>query len=318
MFSKKAEKSTEEKFREKLATLSASTPDLKDLFALLNEMSEHQESIRQEVNGNTTHKLFKKSFAFENMMKRIDQAIEEHINNIKSVEQKDHIDENMQRNKKIASTIILIAKLRQIIDSSLDNNRDDLNTHKNNHKETAKTVVGAASSIAPYVVGYNFGYFTYAFVASNIVSRYIPGNLSYWMGLDEVRSGTVKLFDKCSEMLKTSQNNLEYVLTGGKESENSSPLECPITKCKIVHPVLCMLDYQLYEKEEIVKWLNEKGASPFNRKKLENGQTVASVLVECLSIKNAIEELENKFKLAEAIQQPAISEAIEYKSPSIH
>jgi hypothetical protein len=125
-----------------------------------------------------------------------------------------------------------------------------------------------------------------------------------WVGLTPF-SHTIDLLKSFAETTAEIEKGLECKLgRTSAELMNLVSIDCPITTVRIVHPVLCSLDGRLYEKAAIEEWLTLHSTSPINRVAMKPGQSVADVLIETYSLRDALATLENemlKLKLAQPV-----------------
>lgn len=273
----------------KVTTRFNSAPEFKALNKKIEELESQEKILLDIVNGDLTHIAYQKSQALKHLMDQVRSIINEF-----NKEKIGNADEQM------SSMIVCTTKIKKIIESYLELFRDHFMLQRNSHKEVAKNAIKASGFVAGVAAGAATGSYLLGFVSVN-AGEAAADSVIDAVSLNEKRTETVILLEKTVSIITTIQNAIEfkaYELSKVTTVQQNLPLICPITNDRMKNPVFCTLDGRIYEKEAIKKWLTEKRNSPINRKALTEGQSPDDVLIDNISIREAIQELELQFKKA--------------------
>lgn len=255
----------------------------------LKKLYYQEKKLIAEIKDDSANSSYVKCKIFELIMTHIRSAIKQF---------------NQHNIHNAVSILEFVTKLKTIIERALgyNENRAELTTQKNDYKKRMKKAIENAT----YTGGLAIGYFTFSpilFVGAMAASRPLSNAIQSAASLDEDKinqSQSIILLDEMVEILKIIQKSMTYDSNPELKEEPESFLEDPISKEKIKKPVFCTLDGRIYEDRSIRQVLEKFRKSPFNNKELQPGQTPESVLFASYTLEGAIDELEEKYKLAAA------------------
>lgn len=206
---------------------------------------------------------------------------------------------------KIKNMLHVIKQLGSIVNQTLKNFRGTLLIPRNTYRETTSKAISYSTylSTAALVTSYSLplvpALFAFFFVAPRVNK-----SVKDITGIQTKITTTVAVLESLSLALDRTGQNLGLAKSWMEELEEPkqanilNSLFCPITGCVFKEPVICLLDNQTYEKDDITRWLNEHRTSPFNRNPLSEDQTVESVLTPNPAIRDVIQEyIENNSTL---------------------
>lgn len=292
-------------FPEKNKTPFESTVELKDLIAIVTELRAQEKKLKNTAQDNPAEvDAYKKSKIFSAIMLKIEEAITE----FNKVNAKPSTPES------ISAILVLATKIKKIISTYFDSHKDKLNKQLDGKKEAAKAAVAHTTFLAGIGAGVATGSVFVGLVATGL-SGGVDSAVMSLTGLSDSRSTSVQLLEEAEKIVGAIQDSLEFVTLdlNNQKVADTLPLVCSITRERMTKPSFCMLDGRLYEREAILKWLNENRSSPFNRKKLQENQRPEDVLVDNISLREALEELEKQFKMTLNSEAALQAERVEMK-----
>ncbi len=278
----------------KLISLELKNPKkLGALVSILSQLYQQEKKLIAEIKDEAGDPFYIKAKEFESIMSKIRAAIAE-------------FNQHESDDCNPALILVFVTKLKKIIQNGLDKNRDELNRQRNDNKASIQRGIRRATTAGSLAAGY-LTFSPIVLLGGFAVSDRVSDAIQHALSLDDeniVRSQSVILFENAVDLLANIQLAMEYDLKRDQKEDEDSFLECPISKAPFKDPVLCTLDGRIYEKSAILEALRMYGKSPMNNRELGPDEEPESVLVSCYTIREAIEELEAKYKKLEAVTPP--------------
>lgn len=259
------------------------TRELKRLHPILNELRQKEVELKTLVDNDAAHPIYMKSATLTNLTQQIDDIIFQFNSEPKPTEHR----------TEIIQLITLIAHLKNTIISTLLKHRAILDTARSTMKNITPQATTATVITSSLGVGFATGSFLFALapLTAALALDYVAENIGFY----NAPTATVSILEHLTKTLHTIDNSLRFVIKEFTINAIQDPkafLCCPITLQRIQEPVLCTLDKRMYERRAITEWLRTKGTAPFNRVPLQPNQTIESVLIENISLRDALEEFE--------------------------
>lgn len=278
--------------------------ELKDLHPLLKELRNKEKQLNTLVDDNAGNPAYKKSIIITNTCAQIDEIIQQFNSQPRPLD----------RSVEIHNILVLITHLKNVIIVCLEKHRDILNTPRPTLSHTISQNRVPTTLSSSVILG--IGTSSFLFATLPIVGVLALETVSNWMGLDSPVTASLSILERLLNKLELINNSLNFVVD--EYSTNNKPrvpaLYCPITLQRMQRPVLCLLDNRMYDKDAIEKWLTVHRTSPFTRKPLLPEQAIDSVLIENISLKEAIEELEHsQYRLNNTPSAPPMESGDEFK-----
>jgi hypothetical protein len=274
--------------------------EAKELQSLKDELvktNEKARSLQRDAGDKADHPAYQKSVIYADVVAKLDGVIGAFNEEAKPDSE----------GREIESLLRTVQMMRYVVRQALDNegNYGKLTAHQSHIKKTIANVVTQASTAGSIAAG-TFGFAP--MIASFFYVR--PPLVSYvdsWA--NEIATSAV-ILNNLGALLKKIEVGLQFKLENLPPSERPLPkteiIVCPITLHRIEYPIFCLLDGRVYEKNAIEEWLTRKGSSPVNPSaKLNAGQDKTSVLIDCISIRGALEEIDEQYAKAKKVFEMA-------------
>lgn len=277
-----------------------SIKELKDLHPLLNELHHKEHELKQSIDGNAGAAGYKKSVIITHLCEQIDEIIFQ-FNRLPMVS---------ERTPEMNNILILVTHLKNAVFLCLEKHRTILNTPRQTMTYTLSQNTVPVTVTSSMILGVGTGSFLFA--SMPFLGMLALGATADMLGVTSKKTASISILERLLDKLEVIYASLNFTineLTGGFAC-NDHVLCCPITLQRMKHPVLCLLDNRMYEKNAIEQWLTEHKTAPFNRKPLLPEQTIDSVLIENISLREAIEDLEHGYVFNDRPSAPPIDEVL--------
>lgn len=191
------------------------TPELKELGNKLEELFSQEKILKDDAANNPSHPIsYIKSHIFSETIANIRQATKDFTQQITPA----------NRKQKINNILRYVDILKQIIETSLNNNKEILNFPRNENKETAKNVLNA---LITFIVCFA-GYLTHSFIIflnAALASYNLNHEAQRFMKLDDSRATSVRLFEEIIAQLRDINCSMTFALQRETRADGIVDLE---------------------------------------------------------------------------------------------
>ncbi|MDX1900416.1 MAG: hypothetical protein SFW66_00255 [Gammaproteobacteria bacterium] len=279
--------------------------ELKEIREIIGELRSKKDQLNKEIDGNASAEGYIKCTIITSLIQQIDREI---------VQFNMFTPKNEEQDKN--ETLEFAQKLSKIVRKTIETYTDTLKSERNDKKLFAKTAISSTTSAAAVALGWLTSSYLVGW-GSFKASGFIDEKIFSITGLN-TEAASYRLILNLSRKLYTLEEQLRFVLELEKLDEaEQHNIICPLTKKVPLNPVTCLIDNIVYDKEEIVKWLTEKGSTPNTRMPIPQGKSIPDVLCENPSLKMALDDLRNEknrtSRLASALEDEEKEEEPAYR-----